>query len=95
MKLRFGKHFRLLTLLCLGNLLATGRVAGQFLFTDCFNFPTNSQGYALEVNGGLVADGNVLYGTTQTGGTQGSGAVFSVHTYRWHGLPGNLQFQRL
>jgi len=80
MKLRFGKHFRLLTLLCLGNLLATGRVAGQFLFTDCFNFPTNSQGYALEVNGGLVADGNVLYGTTQTGGTQGSGAVFSVHT---------------
>jgi len=80
MKLRLGKLCLVPLLLVLFNLLAACRVAGQFLFTDCFNFPTNSQGYALDVNGGLVAAGNLLYGTTQTGGSQGSGAVFSLHT---------------
>jgi uncharacterized repeat protein (TIGR03803 family) len=70
--------FLLPTLIAVLNLIPAGRVTAQ-TFTTLHNF-TNSDGttpYA-----GLVPNtsGNTLYGTAQSGGSSGAGAVFAVRT---------------
>jgi uncharacterized repeat protein (TIGR03803 family) len=54
-------------------------------FRTLYSFPATSgssstNGYGAGPNGGLVLIGNNLYGTTQHGGGNGVGTLFSVHT---------------
>jgi len=50
-----------------------------YFFSAISGFPsTNFDGWTPE--GGLVESNSVLYGTTYYGGTNGSGAIYSVHT---------------
>jgi len=62
-------------------LLLPGRVTAQ-LFTNLYNF--KGQYYSVSdgnsPQGNLVLGGNTLYGTTEAGGVNGAGTIFSIHT---------------
>jgi uncharacterized repeat protein (TIGR03803 family) len=56
-------------------------------FTNLYNFTTGSSSYAFTINSdgaepyaGLLLSGSTLYGTAETGGTNGWGTVFSLNT---------------
>ena len=48
------------------------------LYNGLHNFPATSRdGYSPS---GLAIDGNTLYGTTASGGTNGNGTIFKINT---------------
>src|SRR5665213_1372386 len=78
MKTFIKNQFLLPTLIVSLNLMLAGRVTAQ-TFTNLHSFgstPTDG----LQPTSGLVLSGNLLYGTTDGGGSSGSGAIFSIHT---------------
>ncbi|HSY17576.1 MAG TPA: choice-of-anchor tandem repeat GloVer-containing protein [Candidatus Acidoferrales bacterium] len=85
MKTHIMTRFVVSALITASCLLPAGRVAAQaftnlhnLLFVEVINGHTNYDGqFPL---GGLILSGNLLYGTTEVGGTNGQGTVFAVHT---------------
>jgi len=78
MKIFIKNLFLLSALIVSLNLLLAGRAPAQ-TFTNLHSFgstPTDG----LQPSSGLVLAGNILYGTTDGGGSSSNGAVFSVHT---------------
>jgi len=68
--------------------LSAGRVTAQ-TFTNLYSFMAASYDSLSETetnsggaypSAGLILSGNMLYGTTSSGGTNGNGTVFAVHT---------------
>jgi uncharacterized repeat protein (TIGR03803 family) len=47
-------------------------------FTNLYNFTNGTDG-ALPI-GGLISSGNTLYGTTEDGGSNGTGTIFAINT---------------
>src|SRR5438128_4235955 len=76
--------FPLPLLIAVLNLVPAGRVTAQTFgdlhdFTALSGYPfTNSDG--AYPSGGLLSSSHALYGTTQDGGSSGSGTVFKVST---------------
>jgi uncharacterized repeat protein (TIGR03803 family) len=78
MRTSIQNPFLLPVLIVSRNLLLAGRAPAQ-TFTNLHSFgstPTDG----LQPSSGLVLAGNILYGTTDGGGSSSNGAVFSVHT---------------
>src|SRR5580692_5529559 len=81
MKTHVKKLFLLPQLIAALGLIMTGRVTAQN-FTNLYNFLGEYQ-IVSDGNspvGNLVQSGNTLYGMTQSGGSDGAGTMFSIHT---------------
>ena len=85
MKTFVKTFFVLPALLVTLSVVPAGRVAAQAFTTlhnlsisDIINSYTNQDGEFPQ--GGLMLSGNLLYGTTEGGGTNGSGTIFAVST---------------
>jgi len=80
---RFIKNRFLLPALMAGlGFLLAGRVMAQ-AFTNLYSFTADTSGYnsdGADPFAGLILANNILYGTTENGGTNGAGTVFSVNT---------------
>ena len=76
MKNRIKSPFPWLVLIVGLNLLLTFSVSAQ-LFTNLHNF-TGADGAS--PYGGLIVSGNILYGTTKTGGSSSNGTIFRINT---------------
>src|SRR5436190_22863401 len=72
------KNLFLLPALIAGlGLMPAGRVTAQ-TFTTLHSFSGGSDGWGPQA--GLILFGNMLYGTTVTGGNPGAGTVFALNT---------------
>src|SRR5271170_4744353 len=60
----------------LGTIFAINTDGTDFTVLHYFDFPTNGEG----ASAAMVLSGNMLYGTTRAGGTNGLGTVFSIST---------------
>jgi len=60
----------------LGTIFAINTDGTDFTVLHYFDFPTNGEG----ASAGMVVSGNMLYGTTRAGGTNGLGTVFAIST---------------
>jgi uncharacterized repeat protein (TIGR03803 family) len=78
MNIHIKKLFLLPALIVGLGLILPGQVSAQ-TFTNLHNFTFGSDGTSPQ--GNLVLSGNILYGTTQSGGANfGAGTIFSIHT---------------
>ena len=85
MKARIIYHSVLSLLIVFLGVMPAGRVAAQAFTTlhslstvDVINGATNNDGDSPQ--GGLILSGNLLYGTTEDGGTNGFGTAFVLNT---------------
>jgi uncharacterized repeat protein (TIGR03803 family) len=88
METRIKRLFLLPALMAGLGLIPVGRVTAQ-TYTDVYSFTAeaydslneaNTNGDGAYPSAGLIVAGNTLYGTTSSGGTNGTGTVFAVNT---------------